>query len=166
MLFAGDVRPFFQDYVAVFGDKPCAFLDLKPFIHNLPVDQVEEFLTYVEKSVGLEQDQSPTSVNIYTLARPTPKGSDNSQPDDDVWYCSHPSGQAALPPFVTLATEPQSGPARIPRPPGQDSVVGSTLAPLWKYEIPQRRPITDGFPVYFSSSTQIDIDVSSSFWRF
>ena len=45
---------------------------------------MEEFLTYVEKSVGLEQDQSPTSVNIYTLARPTPKGSDNSQPDDDV----------------------------------------------------------------------------------
>ena len=57
------MRLFFEDYVAVFGEKPCAFLDLKPFVHNFPADQVTQFLDYVERSIGLEPGQSPATVS-------------------------------------------------------------------------------------------------------
>jgi len=58
----GDLRGFIKEYVEVFGDKPCSFQDLKPFLNSLPVEHVSELLKYAKDLVTLEPGNSPSNV--------------------------------------------------------------------------------------------------------
>jgi len=58
----GDLREFIKEYVQFFGDKPCSFQDLKPFVNSLSVEHVAELLKYAKDLVTLEPGKSPSNV--------------------------------------------------------------------------------------------------------
>lgn len=60
--YLGDLREFIKEYVQVFGDKPCSFQDLKPFLNSLPAEHVAELLKYAKDLVTLETGKSPSNV--------------------------------------------------------------------------------------------------------
>ena len=48
-----------------FGDKPCCYKDMLPYLSLLKPSEIDTFLNQVEENVDLDKEY-PTSVNLYT----------------------------------------------------------------------------------------------------
>ena len=62
--------PLVDDYVRVLGDKPCAFLDLRPFLECLrTADEVDQLLQCTGRLAGVDDDQESSPKDVKQLCR-------------------------------------------------------------------------------------------------
>lgn len=61
---SGDPINLLTDYFKVFGQKPCCFYDLRPYMSLLHGDLLDKFLKELDEIVDLEKEEFPKTVSI------------------------------------------------------------------------------------------------------
>lgn len=66
-IISGDPINLFTEYFKVFGQKPCCFFDLRPYMSLLQGESLQKFLKELEEIVDLKEGEFPKTVCIYFI---------------------------------------------------------------------------------------------------
>lgn len=62
-MIAGDPINLLVEYFKVFGQKPCCFYDLRPYMSLLQGQSLDEFLKKLDEIVDLKEGEFPKTVS-------------------------------------------------------------------------------------------------------
>lgn len=65
--FSGQPTNLLTEYFKVFGQKPCCFFDLRPYMSLLQGKLVDEFLKELNEIVDLKEGEFPKSVSVSDI---------------------------------------------------------------------------------------------------
>lgn len=67
IFIAGCPIDLLTDYFKVFGQKPCCFFDLRPYMSLLHGELLNKFLETLSEIVDLKEDEFPKTVSKLTM---------------------------------------------------------------------------------------------------